>query len=313
MRNLLLDAREYAAEKAVVLEELSMGLDDPWRRLSQSVQELLFLRHPYARPVIGYADVLERSTPEHMRAYYDRFYHPGNATLVIAGDVTEKQALAAARAHFGALVPGAPHESVDPWRPRVEFPEGARRLATTWDDPSSRLIMAFPGATVGSDDDFALDLVATILAGGRLGRLYRRLVVEQGLATSVSTNNDARIEGGAFWLSAEAVEGVAPATLEAAVDEELARLAREAVPAAELGTAKAILESEEALEGETISDLAELLGGYAVDRDWRLTLELTARRKAVRAQDVRRAARELLAPARRVVGWSVPLGAEVGR
>ena len=85
-------------------------------------------------------------------------------------------------------------------------------LAGGLDDPEQLMI------PLDADDDFALDLVWAVLTGGKLGRLYRRLVVDGGLATSVSTNNDARVEGGAFWLYAEAVQGVAPEALEAAID-----------------------------------------------------------------------------------------------
>lgn len=310
MQNLLLDPSEFAAEKAVVLEELSMGLDDPWRRLSRSVSEVLFGRHPYGRPIIGYADVLERATPEDMRAYYERFYHPGNATLVVAGDVTASAALKAARKYFGKIAAGPDRESIDPWRPGCTAPSGERRLTLTWDDASSRLMMAWPGAPVGTDDDFALDLVSTILTGGRLSRLYRRLVIEEGLATTVSTSNDARVEGGAFWLSAEAVAGVSREALEGAIDEEIERLASESVPAADLKRAKSILGASEAFEAETISDLAEHLGGYAVDADWPMATQLSERRKQVRAADIKRVATELLAARHRVVGWSVP---EAGR
>jgi len=69
MRALLLDPGEFAAEKAVVLEELAMGQDDPWRRLTEIVQEALFGRHPYRRPVIGHADALKRLPVEEMRAH----------------------------------------------------------------------------------------------------------------------------------------------------------------------------------------------------------------------------------------------------
>ena len=306
MRNLLLDAGEFAAEKAVVLEELAMDLDDPWRRLSLQVQETLFGRHPYARPVIGYADVLERATPEDVRSYYERFYCPANATLVVCGDVVPSRALKLVRKHFGQLERGEDPALATPPAPPLREPLGERRVTTTWDDPVVRMVVGWPAAAVGEGDDFVLDVLSTVLTGGRLSRLYRRMVVTDGLATSVSTSNDARVEGGAFWLYAEGVAGVEVSALELAVDEELARLTTEAVPAAELRRAKKILTAGTAYECETVSDLAEHLGGYAVDVDWRLTLELAARRNAVRASDLRRVARELLAPERRVVGLSLP-------
>ncbi len=304
VHDLTLEPGEFEAEKAVVLEELSMGNDDPWRRLSREVQAVLFGRHPYARPVIGYADALEGLTRAQMQAYYRRHYRVDNATLVVCGDVRPGPALKAIRRHFGPLPRG---EAAAPsFRPELREPLGERRLEVGWDDPAARLSIAWPGATVGTDEDFGLDLISAILTSGRLSRLYRRLVLDEGLATFVSTSNDARVEGGGFWLQAETVNGADPARLEAAVDEELARLAEETVSPAELKRAKRLLAAGEAYEAETVTDLAERIGEYATDADWRLLLEFGRRRAAVRRSDVRRLAARLLQRRRRVLGWSLP-------
>ncbi len=305
MQGLLLDSVEFEAEKSVVLEELAMGLDDPWRRLARSVAELVFGRHPYSRPVIGYEDVLQAADTELMEKFYRRFYQPANATVLICGDVRTGPALKKIRTHFGSLR-GSFDPDAAPRRPAIAEPLGERRVQLSWDDPTARMIMAWPTTPVGTPVDFALDVLSTLLTGGRLARLYRSLVLDQGIATSVSTSNDARAEGGAFWLYAEAAPGVEPAQLEAAVDEELGRLRSELIPAAELKRAKAVLVAGQVGEGETVSDLAEHLGGYAMDSDWLLTLELTERRKKVNAQAVREVTRDWLVDRRRVVGWSVP-------
>ena len=94
-----------------------------------------------------------------------------------------------------------------------------------WDDPASRLVMGWPGAALGTQTDITFDIISTLLTGGRLSRMYRRLVLDRGLATSISSNNDARVETGAFWLYAEACAGVAPPDLESAIDEQLELLA----------------------------------------------------------------------------------------
>jgi zinc protease len=313
MRYLSLEPAEFEAEREVVLEELSMGLDDPWRRLTERVQAALFERHPYRRPIIGYPDALRALEVADMRDYYRRFYHPGNAVLVIAGDVTRAAALAAARRHFGSLPPGPPYAEADCFRPALDPPAGEQRLQMRWDDPGQRLCMAWPAAAVGSDDDWALDVVATLLAGSRTARLTRRLVLERGLATSISTHNDSRVEGGLFWLLAECAQGVALADLEREIDAELERLARERVPAPELRRVRSILVSTEAYENETASDLAETLGEWAVDSDWRLALEVNQRIQAVDARRVRDVAARLLSRERRAVGWCLPAAAAAPR
>ncbi len=306
MTSLLLDADEFESEKAVVLEELAMGEDDPWRVLARHVETALFPRHPYGRPIIGYVDTLQRMRACDMRDYFERFYHPGNATLVIAGDVTKAKALRAVRARFGGLERGAAFAEADCFRPTFEEPAGMRRVHANWDDEGRRLILAWPTTRVGSEADYDLDVALVILASGRMARLQRRLVYDEGIASSVSASNDTRVESGAFWLFAECAQGVEPERLERAIDEELARMATELVTAAELKRAKAVMRSSEAFDGETVSDLAEELGEWAVDFDWRKSFDGSKLHDQVTAKRVRASVARYLTPRRSVVGWSVP-------
>ncbi len=314
MQGLLLDPEEFAAEKKVVLEELSMGLDDPWRSLSRKVSEALFGEHPYARPVIGYRETLEPMTADDMRAYYLRHYRPGNATLVVAGDVEPEAALAAVAARFGAIEDQAADEAVGEGRPdpalEVEL-DGEERIETTWDDNASRMIVAYPGGPFGSDVDFTMDVVVSVLTSGKLSRLYRRLVIDEGLATSVSANNDARARGGGFWIYAEAVHGADTEQLEAAIHEEVARLCVELVAEGEMTRAQKLLAASEAFDSETVTDVAETLGEYATDLRWQDALEVEARRASVNASSLMATCERLLRPDRRVVAWSRPAPAEV--
>ncbi len=307
MRNLLLDPREFESEKAVVLEELSMGEDEPWRALTEEVQLALFPRHPYRRPVIGFADSLAAMSVDDMRSYYARFYRPRNAVIVVAGDFDPRRALKLVRERFGSFsANGAAVEARPAFRPRNEAPNGERRLTIPWDDEGRRLCLAWPTTTVGTDEDWALDLVSTLLAGGKLSRLHRRLVIEERLATSVSSHNDTRVESGAMWVFAECAQGVEPALLERAVDREIEALSASPVPAKELDRAKRMLAAGEAHESETVTDLAEQLGEFAVDAQWKLALEAPSRIAAVTSRAVRDVARKYLAKDRRVVGWCLP-------
>ncbi|MCH2105088.1 MAG: insulinase family protein [Planctomycetes bacterium] len=308
MKGLNLDTREFDSEKKVVLEELSMGRDDPWRRLTQAVSEAMFKRHSYRRPVIGYEDVLKGMSVETMRAYYERHYHPGNAVLVICGDVNPRRALKAARERFGSIPAGPRPESE---RAPITEPAGEQRVTTHWDDSSRRLVMVWPTAVVGSDEDYALDVVTALLTHGRLSRLQARLVHDEKLAVSVSAANDTRVDSGVFWLYAECADGVDPRALERAIDDELTRLGSERLPQSELRRAKRILEASDAHESETVSDIAEELGEFAVDAHWRLAVEGVERNEAVTAVAVKEVTSRFLTPSRRVIGWSLPEGERV--
>ena len=306
MKSLLLDSAEFDAERAVVLEELSMGDDDPWRALTESVQAVAFERHPYRRPIIGFTDSLRRLSVDEMRDYHRRFYHPSNATLVISGDVTPQRALEVAKKHFASIGQGTPYAEADYFRPKIVPAPGERRLALAWDDQGKRLCMAWPGTSVGTEDDDTFDVIAALLSGGRLSRLHKRLVVDEGLATSVSVSNDARVDGGLFWIFAECSAAAKPEKLERAIDEEIARLAVERVPTKELGRVIAMLEASEAYDEETVSDLAEMVGEYAVDAHWTLAFEAIERVKLVKPARIQECARRLLGRDSRVVGWCLP-------
>ena len=306
MRGLLLDPAEFESEKAVVLEELSMGLDDPWRRLSQEISPLLWGRHPYGHPIIGYRDSLGRMDAGDMRAFFERFYHPGNATVVISGDVDPGRAMAAVAERFGSIPAGPVWQDEDPWRPKVEPLEGPRRVELTWDDPGKRILMAWPTESVGSQSDLACDLMSTALATGRLSRLYRSLVLDKKLATFVAAHNDARQEGGALWVYAEANQGVECAVLEEALIAEIQRVREELLSAEEVERAQSILAAGERSGTETVTDLAEHVGSYAIDRDWPLAFQLTELRRKLTAKDLLQFAQDHLGPERCVTGISLP-------
>ncbi|MEX1024131.1 MAG: pitrilysin family protein [Planctomycetota bacterium] len=304
--HLAIDPAEFASERAVVLEELAMGVDDPWRALSYRVEEALVPRHPYGRPIIGYPDTLLAMSPEDMRAYYDRFYHVSNATLVVAGDVRPATVMREVKARFGDLAAGPDFAAVDPPRAPLSAPSGPLRLEMPWDDAGKRLVMAWQTAPVATDADYALDLVQTAMTSGRNARLVRKLVLDDGLATTISMHNDTRVEGGFFWIFAECAQGVEPDVLERAIDAELETLATKPLSAAELKRAKAMIASSEAYEAETVTDLAESLGEWAVDDDWRRAFDGGARHARVTAKEVRDVVRRYLAPERRALGWCLP-------
>ena len=306
MKGLLLDQDEYEAEKAVVLEEMSMTEDDPWRELSKEVGEALFLGHPYGRPVIGYSDTLKALGPADMRAYFERYYRPDNAVLVVCGNVTPSGAMKLVRKHFGSIeAPKTPAGDLGFRRAPTE-PGSEKRLVCRWDDGAKRLCMAWPTVPVGTDEDYALDLISVVLATGRGSRLYQRIVKEEGLGMSVSISNDTRIEGGVLWLMSECAGATTPEQLEAAIEEEIERIATELVPAKELKRARAMLHAAAAHDSETVTDLAEDIGSYAVDADWRLALDSDERLAAIKPSFLRATARKLLGRSRRVTGWSLP-------
>ena len=306
MRHLLLEPGEFDAEREVVLEELSMGEDEPWRVLARRVEQRLFDRHPYGRPIIGFRDSLNGMTPEDMREYHRRFYHPGNALLLVAGDVDPTEAFDRVQDHFGAIAAESTSERGAELLPPLEEPFGEQRLEMTWPDRAKRLMILWRTEPAGEFADAALDLAMTVLTSGRNSRMQRDLVLDRGLAASVSASNDTRVDSGAFWLMAEASEEVAPEALEAAVLEHIERLATDLVSTKEMTRARRMLMAAEAQDAETTSDLAEEIGGWGIDLDWRIAFDGGVRHAEVDAEGLRETVARLLSRPRRVIGWCLP-------
>src|SRR5256714_5311149 len=106
MRHTSFAQEEFDSEKQVVEEELRIGLDGPWEVLENEVWATAFRQHPYHWPTVGWLDDLEAATAADMKAYYDKWYHPQNATLVIVGDFNSEAALARVEELFARIPPG---------------------------------------------------------------------------------------------------------------------------------------------------------------------------------------------------------------
>src|SRR5881409_1039250 len=104
--NCAFDPEEFEAEKKVVIEELKTGLDSPWGLLLQEEEAVAYKVHPYRNPIVGWLQDVERATVEQQQAYYHRYYHPNNATLVISGDFDTDAALKNVDRAFSSIAAG---------------------------------------------------------------------------------------------------------------------------------------------------------------------------------------------------------------
>ncbi len=258
MRDCLLDPHEFANEKNVVLEELAMGEDEPWRPLYQATEALLYQVHPYHHPVIGYREDLERLSAQQMRDYYRRNYGPNRAFLVVVGNIDRARTAQRIRELFGPL------PRVDDRTPPLKEPPplGERRAIMRTPHSVTRLCIGFPTCRVGERDDYALDLLAHDLGNSKNSRLYRRLVREEELVTDVSVMNETRQEPGAMFVLCELRDGSVPAKVEMIVREEVKALVREGVAKKDLQRIRAQIRASFLFQDESVLDLAMKLGRF---------------------------------------------------
>jgi zinc protease len=306
MRNLVLDPAEIDSERQVVMEERRMRTEDsPDGLLAEELTAAAFAAHPYGWPVIGWMEDIARINPGELRAFYDLHYRPNNAVLVVVGDIAAAPLLERVRAIFGPLARGPELPPVT----AVEPPQRAERRVTLRSTaarlPGLALTWLVPNHI--STDAPALEVLETVLSGGRAARLHRRLVVEQQLALDADADfSYGSVDPNLFWLSGRPVPGVTPEALERALLEEMAQLQREPVTAEELDRVKNQIEAAFVWGQDSIYARASTLARFERMGSWRLADDYVSRIRAVTAADVQRVARAYFAPDRKTVGVLLP-------
>ena len=179
-------------------------------------------------------------------------------------------------------------------------PRGERRAVLRMPTSVRRVVVAFKTCRVGDPADFALDYASQVLGGGRSGRLFRRLVLESGLATHVTVYNETRLDPGLFWIAAELQDGADPVAVEAAIREELDLLMQKGITAIERRRALAQLRASFLFEEDTAMDQAMKLGRFEAQAvgGWKLLDTALETYENTSAREVRDAARAFLGPDR---------------
>ncbi|MGV3720333.1 MAG: M16 family metallopeptidase, partial [Actinomycetota bacterium] len=304
MRNCSFDAKEFEAERQVVMEERRIGEDEPAQQFAEQLNAITYVAHPYRNPVIGWMADLKRVTRDEVYAFYLKHYRPSNATLVITGDVSAAEALAAAEQAFRA-VPALPAPAA---RAVVEPPPppGARRLSMSLPTQVARFAATFHAPTRKHADTYALQVLDYALTEGKLSRLHRRLVDGDQLAAEIDGSLGVYREAGEYSVWANAREGVSLERVEAAVWDELRKTAEAPLTATELERAKNQFYSDWVTGLESTNDLATVLGEADALGGHQYLDTLLAKVLAVTAADVQRVARTYLRRDRAVVGHLLP-------
>src|SRR5262245_34783967 len=185
MRDTSFAEEEFISEKQVVQEELRIGLDGPWEALENEVWATAFRQHPYHWPTVGWLEDLEAASAADMKAYYDKWYHPRNATLVIVGGFDTIEALGRVEELFGGIPPG-PH--VMPLKIAEPPQRGEKRMVVKKETPVERLLIGYHAPPVAHPDSYALKVVETMLATGKSSRLYTRLVEQDQSVTKADAS-----------------------------------------------------------------------------------------------------------------------------
>jgi zinc protease len=305
-----LSVQKFENQRDVVLNERRQNYENrPYGLAMMAITAALFpLDHPYHWQTIGETADLKAATFEEVRAFFQAYYHPANASLVVAGDITPADALERVRRYFGDILPGplpAPldvNASVDRetrllLEDRVEFP----RLYLSWHSPA-----------IFTDGDAEMDLLSDLIANGKVSRLYRSLVYERRIATDVMAFQNSRELGGFWQLVTTAAPGHTLTELDEAIDRELSALLDEGPTTDEVERGRIQAEAQFVYRLQTLGGFggkSDQLNAYSVflndpgyfERD-------LARYERVSAQALHRVAKQHLRRDRCVLLSVVPKG-----
>jgi zinc protease len=257
---------------------------------------------------------LERMTLKDLQRWYERWYAPNNAALVVVGDVDPKEVVALAKKYFGPI----PARAVEPPRPPIEPPQTDMRraqLRVPAEVPYLLLGYHAPVLTGGEDrEQYALAVAAGILSGGQSARFATRLVRGSEVAADVGAEyNPAGKYPPLFIIGGTPAAGQNLKALEVAVLKEIERLKGEPVSEDELQRVKAQVVADEVYERDSVFGQAMVIGTLeTVGLDWRLEEEYVKRVRAVTAADVQAAVKKYLVPRNLTVVGLDPLPLDRG-
>jgi zinc protease len=308
MANLQLDPALVAPERDVVLEERRMRVEtDPGAQLSEAMAAALFVHHPYGIPIIGWMHEIEELDREHALAYYKRFYTPENAILVVAGDVEAGDVRRLAEGTYGKISPhGARPQRI---RPREPEPRAMRRVAVAdprVEQPLMQCMYLTPSALTGEGRDaVALEVLSELIGGGPTSYLYRKLVLERGVAVNAGAwYMSSALDDTRFAVYAVPTPEVSLDQLEEMVDFAIGRIPDEALGEKAIERAKTRLVAETVYSADSQASLARIYGsalsiGETIEaiRRWPGEVE------AVTREDLVSVAQRFLVPRRSVTGF----------
>jgi zinc protease len=312
MQNLMLREEDFRTERMVVMEERRLRTEDnPQAVLTEQIMATAFQTHPYRWPIIGWMEDISHFNLEDLKAYYKIYYNPVNAILVIVGDFKKEELLTRIEKAFGSHPKGvAPNQEKDKDPPQI----GERRIFVKKEAQLPTILMAYHTPNLREPDSYVLEVIATILSGGKSSRLYQSLVREKRLVLSADADHSlVSHDPSLFTLSADLLPGKEGSEVEKAFDQEIERLQREPVREQELKKVKNQLEASFIFGQDSIFNQAMLLARHEIAISWKAIDDYLPFIRKVTPEDIQRVAKKYLISDNRTVGILIPLPPKEGK
>jgi len=263
-----LTEQKFETQREVVLNERRQNYENrPYGLATSAILAALFpSNHPYHWMTIGETADLRAAAFDDVREFFKTYYHPANASLVVAGDLETADALERVRAHFEEIPPGPKPVPLDPVAELTE----ERRLVLEDRIELPRLYLAWHSPAMFAEGDAEMDLLSDLVANGKVSRLYTSLVYQRRIATEVMAFQNSRELAGLWQVVATAAPGQSLETLRQAIDDEMARLGDEGPTSDEMERGRAQVEAQFVYRLQTLGGFggkADQLNAYAVFLD----------------------------------------------
>lgn len=310
IESLALDDEMVESERGVVLSERSTGLENSnFRMLHEQVKSSAFMAHPYRWSVIGYESDIKNWTKNDLQNYFDTYYAPNNAVVVIVGDVSLERVKQLSDGYFEPIEAAEPPREIHTVEPEQM---GEKRVLVHKVVSTPNVLMAWHVPATDNEDYFALSLMNSILSEGKSSRLNKALVDEQQVATDVFTYVPESFDPNLMYLYTIASAEADETKLEKSIDEVLVKFQEEGPTERELQKAKNNKLMELYYSLETINGKANTLGTYELYLgDYKKMFEAPELYEKVTAADVQRVAKKYLVPGNRTIGVLKDLSKEI--
>lgn len=305
MRNTRIDEKhEFEQEKGAVISELNGNEDQPWELEYKMILPLLFgEKSPYGHPVIGQKKHVADATAAIIKKHYDRWYHPNNAVLVVVGGFDPKEALS----QIEKLFKDIPKANLPERKPEVPPPQRKETVRAKMESKfeTPKLMMGFNTVKATDADAPPLTMVAHILSSGKTSRFYRKFVEELNICLDISADHAAGRYPGWFAIQAELYKNDL-AKVEAEIEKELLRLAKEGPTEAELKRVRRSLIAAHVFRHEGVHELCDDITRGVILADLDYVVNSLPKLIAVTADDVKRVTQKYLVNQKPVVVQSLP-------
>lgn len=260
--NLAPPADHYASEKQVVIEERRQRTDnDPRAIFGEQMNSTLFVNHPYGKPVIGWMSEMEKYEWQDVKGFYDTWYAPNNAVLIVSGDITGADLKPLAEKYYGDV----PKKNLPP-RKRPQIPPALGDAVLSLHDSSihqsifQKTYLA-PAEAINRADSLALQVLAEILSGGPSARFYKNIVMTQKKATGVDFDYNANaLDYGTISIGGTPADGISPEELGKALGTEIRNVITAGVTENETKDAIQRLQDEAVFARDSVTGPAMIFG-----------------------------------------------------